>query len=204
MAHGEPAQILVHVARRARAAARDIDLGHVDVVVGAVGGHGLDEGEQRLARRLEVALHLGECARVVELVALDRRLRALIRGIEHLVKADRLEEFADRQVDAQHRVHGDVAIAAAGECLRQRLAHLAGHDRLGELLQAAQGARREPGEHGELGEPGGAAVGLDAQLVHLAVEGLKQRIDCLVVAQRREVVRRDDRLLMDQDDVRGL
>src|SRR5262252_6730961 len=101
-------------------------------------------------------------------------------------------------------MHRDVAVAAASQRLRQGFPRFARHDRLGELVQAAQGQSRQPGESGELSEPGGAAVGLHAKLVDPTVERLEHGIYVPVVADLWEVMRRDDRLLVDQDDVRRL
>ena len=46
-----------------------------------------------------------------------------------------VEETVDPKIDPQHRIEGDVAIAAARQCLRQRIAHLAGHHLLQKMAE---------------------------------------------------------------------
>jgi len=48
----------------------------------------------------------------------------------------------------------------------------------------AEGACREAGQDGELGQPGCPAIGLHPQAVHLAVMGGEQPVDTVVVLKR--------------------
>ena len=204
LGHRDAAQVLVHLRVGSGRAAGHVDLRHEGVVVGPVRRHGLDVGEQRLARRLEVSLHLGKGIAVVEAVALLGGLGALRLHVENLFEPDRgVEPVVGHEV-AHHRVEHDVAIAAARERLRQGVLQLVLREGLHELAHAAEGVRRHAGQQREFGEPGGAPIGLDPQLMQLIVVGAKERVDGMVVAQRREQRRLHHQFLMDHDDVRRL
>src|SRR5258707_8967595 len=106
MSHRQTPQVLMHFRIGARAATGNYHLRHIGVAVWSVRGHGLDESEQRLVRRLEVTLHLGECVRVIEPITFGTRLGSLVRRIKNLVHPNGLEEVADREIDAQHWMEG--------------------------------------------------------------------------------------------------
>ena len=92
--HRKPPQVLMHLGVGARTPSRDIDLRHEREVIGTVRSHGLDEGEERLARGPEVAMHLGEQICIVEAITFVGQFGSLDPGVEYLGQSHALEELA--------------------------------------------------------------------------------------------------------------
>ena len=166
--------------RRSLAAAGHVDLGHVGRVVGPVRRHGFDEHEQGLPRaRLALAgqmfvdpvEHVAEkepVALVVHLVALDF-------AVVDLPEAKRSVEARRRHEEPVPRREHDVAVAAIGEDLRQRVGQFSRGEDMDEIPHRTESARGHARQRRKLGQPRRPAVGFHAQLVELAVVRIEKR-----------------------------
>ncbi|MBA7639787.1 hypothetical protein ES703_47447 [subsurface metagenome] len=163
-------------------------------------GREIDEGEQRRLGRL-----LGDqLDRLVveETIGLDA-LGAEILGIQEVLDSGRGVEAARAHEGAIGRIERRGVVAAAPQRHRQAALDPARRNAGDEIGEAAERARREPGEHVVFRQPAATAAALGKELALLAVE----RLEVAAIAGRHlDACRLADvpaRLVMDHDDVRA-
>ena len=134
-----------------------------------IGGE-IDEGEQR---RLDRLLR-DQLQRLVveEAVGLDV-LGAEIVRIEEVLDAGRGLEAARAHEGAIGRIERKRRVAAAAQRQRQAALDAARGDAGHEIGEAAERARRQPGEHVVFGEPARPAIALGEEFALDPVEGFE-------------------------------